>query len=287
MPSEPFPDKTVLLDSDCLTRQGRPSADQYFRLQAWDRCGDDDGTVFFCMRGTLATYDHDSNAWSKAPDNSVRSPSPGFARAFADLLRAKSEDSLIRALFALGLSQPLLDLEKLLKLLDSYVVVAVGPFASAFWRRQSVAGGKNHHTQGFCAFCNEFCLHATCEHMHAAFLALGQLSVQQPTFPKRSQPVPLFEQPPVEVVLPPALTQHSGRCQTRPDPLALPQENAALVEFLRSHHWTFWTSPIQQQRLTVPQLSMLSFADLRLALPSLPAGILFEMQAAARSWLQR
>lgn len=31
------PYKTVLLDSDALTRQGRSSADQYFRLQAWDR----------------------------------------------------------------------------------------------------------------------------------------------------------------------------------------------------------------------------------------------------------
>ena len=98
MPSEPFPDKTVLLDSDALTRQGRSSADQYFRLQAWDRFDDDDGTVFLCMRRTLATYDHDSDSWSKAPDNSVSSPSMGFARAFADLLRAKSEANLIRAL---------------------------------------------------------------------------------------------------------------------------------------------------------------------------------------------
>ena len=124
-----------------------------------------------------------------------------------------------------------------MKLLDSYVVVAVGPFASAFWRRESAGRDNNHHTQGFCAFCNEFCLHATCEHMHAAFLALGQLSVQRPIFPKRSQPVPLFEQPPVEVVLSSALTEHSGHSKPRPDPLALPQENAAIstgspVDFL-------------------------------------------------------
>ena len=38
-------------------------------------------------------------------------PFMGFARAFADLLRAKSEANLIRALLALGLPQPLLDLE--------------------------------------------------------------------------------------------------------------------------------------------------------------------------------
>ena len=122
--------------------------------------------------------------------------------------------------------------------------------------------------------------------MHAAFLALGQLSVQRPIFPKRSQPVPLFEQPPVEVVPPSALTEHSGHSKPRPDPLALPQENAALAEFLRAHQRTFWNSPVQQQRLTVTQLAMLSFADLRLALPSLPAGILCDMQDAAKSWLQ-
>ena len=216
MPPEPFPDKTVLQDSNVLTRQGRSSADQYFRTRAWDRFDDADGTTFFCMRRTLATYDHASNSWKNTPDNAVPCPSSGFAQAFANLVRANSEACLIRALFSLGLAQPLLDLEKLLKLLDSYVLVAVGPFASQFWRRESLAGEANPHTQGFCAFCHEFCLHATCEHMHAAFLILGQLSLQRPVFPERSKPVPLFEQDPVEVLLPAALG--GWTLSARPDP---------------------------------------------------------------------
>lgn len=287
MPPEPFPDKTVLQDSNVLTRQGRSSADQYFRTRAWDRFDDADGTTFFCMRRTLATYDHASNSWKNTPDNAVPCPSSGFAQAFANLVRANSEACLIRALFSLGLAQPLLDLEKLLKLLDSYVLVAVGPFASQFWRRESLAGEANPHTQGFCAFCHEFCLHATCEHMHAAFLILGQLSLQRPVFPERSKPVPLFEQDPVEVLLPAALGGLSARGQTRPDPLDLPRENANLTAFLRAHNWILWNRPLQQQQMTVQQLSSLTFADLRLAAPTIPSGVLLQIQSAACEWMHR
>ena len=100
------------------------------------------------MRRTLATYDHASNSWKNTSDNAVPCPSSGFAEAFANLVRANSEACLIRSLFSLGLAQPLLDLEKLLKLklLDSYVLVAVGPFASQFWRWESLAGEANPHT---------------------------------------------------------------------------------------------------------------------------------------------
>ena len=69
MPAEPFPDKMVLWDSDAMTRQGRSSAEQFFRVQAWDRFDDDDGTTFLCMRRTLATYDHASKTWVRTPDN--------------------------------------------------------------------------------------------------------------------------------------------------------------------------------------------------------------------------
>ena len=231
------------------------------------------------MRRTLATYDHASNA--------VPCPSSGFAQAFANLVRANSEACLIRALFSLGLAQPLLDLEKLLKLLDSYVLVAVGPFASQFWRRESLAGEANPHTQGFCAFCHEFCLRATCEHMHGAFLILGRLSLQRPVFPERSKPVPLFEQDPVEVLLPAALGGLSARGQTRPDPLDLPRENANLTAFLRAHNWILWNRPLQQQQMTVQQLSSLTFADLRLAAPTIPSGVLLQIQSAACEWMHR
>ena len=150
MPPEPFPDKTVLWDSDALTRQGLSSADQFFRTQAWDRFDEEDGTSFLCMRRTLATYDHASNSWTKTSDNAVPCPSSGFAQAFANLVRANSEATLVivRALISLGLAQPLLDLEKLLKLLDSYVLVAIGPFAVPILAaRARWSGGKSAHTR--------------------------------------------------------------------------------------------------------------------------------------------
>ena len=52
--------------------------------------------------------------------------------------------------------------------------------------------------------------------MYAAFLILGQLSLQRPVFPERSKPVPLFEQDPVEVLLPAALG--GWTLSARPDP---------------------------------------------------------------------
>ena len=122
--------------------------------------------------------------------------------------------------------------------------------------------------------------------MHAAFLVLGQLSLQRPVFPQRSQPVPLFEQQPVQVLLPSALGGLSDQSHPRPQPLAIPREDAALAAFLRCHQWTLWNPPLQQQQITVHQLSVLSFADLRLALPSLPSGVLLQMQSAATKWVQ-
>ena len=237
------------------------------------------GPHFFCMRRTLATYDHASNCWKNTPDNAVPCPSSGFAQAFANLVR---EACLIRALFSLGLAQPLLDLEKLLKLLDSYVLVAVGPFASQFWRQESLAGEANPHKASVhFVMSHEFCLYATCEHMHAAFLILGQLSLQRPVFPERSKPVPLFEQ----VLLPAALGGLSARGQARSDPLDLPRENANLTAFLRAHNWILWNPPLQQQQMTVQQLSSLTFADLRLAAPTVPSGVLLQIQSAACEWM--
>ena len=102
MPQEPFPDKTVMWDSAALTQEGRSSADQFYRNRAWDRCEDVDGTIFYCMPRTLATYNHDTKCWEETPDNSIRRPSLGSAGAFSSLLRARSEAAVIRALVSLG-----------------------------------------------------------------------------------------------------------------------------------------------------------------------------------------
>ena len=290
MPCEPFPDKTVMFDSKVLTREGRTSSDQFFRTRAWDRCEEAaDGTVFYCFPRTLATYNHDSKEWELTPDSSVRRPSLGFAGAFVALLRANSEPAVLRALQSLGLQNPFLDLESLLKLLDSYVLVAIGPSGAEYWRRQSAEGEENPHTQGFCAFCHEFCLHGSCEHFHAANVDLKQISLQEPTFPQRQKAIPIFQQSPVEVVLP--AESRSDRAMSpasRPSKHSMGRHraNAALTDFLRASGWALWDSVLQQERFTIDQLAMLAFCDLRVALPSVPAGILLRMQAAAREWQQ-
>ena len=63
--------------------------------------------------------------------------------------------------------------------------------------------------------------------------------------------------------MPAALGGLSARGQTQPDPLDLPRENANLTAFLRAHNWILWNRPLQQQQMTVQQLSSLTFADLR------------------------
>ena len=197
---------------------------------------------------------------------------------------------MIRALVSLGLRNPLLDLESLLKLLDSYVLVAIGPFAEQFWQQKAHAGDQNHnpHTQGFCAFCQEFCLHGSCEHLHTAFLDLRQLSQQQPKFAKRQRQTPLFEQKPVEVILP-APSSAASRPHVRAQssqPLSVPQENAGLTKFLQAYRWGMYASVLHQEQMTVTLMASLPFSDLKTALPSLPSGVLLAMQPAAQEWLR-
>ena len=182
MPPEPFPDKTVLWDSDALTRQG---------VVHWSILSNTGmGSVWWerwdfislhaphlgHLRPCVQELDEDFRQYCAMSIFWLRAgfckPCPGQFWGYP----------IVRALISLGLAQPLLDLEKLLKLLDSDVLVAIGPFASQFWQRGPAGAEAKQHTHGFCAFCNEFCLHATCEHMHAAFLILGRLSLQRPVF---------------------------------------------------------------------------------------------------------
>ena len=257
VPLEPFPDKTV----------------------------QDQDTVFFCMPRTLATFDHATKTWKETPDPQVQCPPAGFAKAFALLTRANTTDAMHQALLSLGLGpNPLLELEKVLKLFDTYVLVAVGPLAAKFWRREPLVGEANLHVQGYCAFCNLFCLRATCEHLRAAWIALGHASLQVPAFAERNRPVPLFEQEPVQVLLPHSSSSlHSSG--SRPAPLSLLTHNSSEMSgFLRAHGWELWTS--QKQQISVPQLASQSYPDVRAALPSVPAGVLYQMQRAAIKWLE-
>ena len=130
-----------------------------------------------------------------------------------------------QALVALGLGpEPLEDVEKLVKTLQSYVLVVVGPAASEFWCRQPSDSDSTPHVQAICAFCETFGLHGSCEHTHAAFLDLELISLQAPTFPSRQKKIPVSEQDSVPILLP-------SRSARQPAQLSSPRQAA-----LRPHN---------------------------------------------------
>ena len=160
VPNEPFPDKAVLFDSNALTQQGRTSAEQFHRTGATKRWDDGHGSVFLCTRRTLATFDRAATKWIRSEDTEVTPPPASFPETFASLLRSTSDAAVTQALVALGLGpEPLEDVEKLVKTLQSYVLVVVGPAASEFWCRQPSDSDSTPHAQAICAFCQTFCLH--------------------------------------------------------------------------------------------------------------------------------
>ena len=83
VPNGPFPDKAVLFDSNALTKQGRTSAEQFHRTGATKRWDDGHGSVFLCMRRTLATFDRAATKWIRAEDIEVTPPPAPFPETFA------------------------------------------------------------------------------------------------------------------------------------------------------------------------------------------------------------
>ena len=177
------------------------------------------------MRRTLATFDRAATKWIRAEDTEVTPPPASFPETFASLLRSTSDAAVTQALVALGLGpEPLEDVEKLVKTLQSYVLVVVGPAASEFWCRQPSDSDSTPHVQAICAFCETFGLHGSCEHTHAAFLDLELISLQAPTFPSRQKKIPVSEQDSVPILLP-------SRSARQPAQLSSPRQAA-----LRPHN---------------------------------------------------
>ena len=80
-----------------------------------------------------------------------------------------------------------LDLESLRRLLSQFVLVAKGPAALDFWAF-AVAhepGAVPVYRQVVCCSCPTFSLHGTCEHVHAAWLHSGDISMERAELPKR------------------------------------------------------------------------------------------------------
>ena len=283
VPQEPFPDKEVMYDSDSLLRGGRTSAHQFFRTKALD-VWEEDGTVYIAMPRTLTTWHHETNTWLRPADEDVAPPVAGLASQLAGFCLGGEQAAVGAGLQALGLGcRPLDDVEKLVRSLAKHVLVVLGPAAARFWRGEGIAGGQAEHVQAICAFCQEFCLHGSCEHTHAAFLHLDYISLQLPVFPERSAKTPIFEQPLVEVLVPGPAAASTASPSHKPLPKT--SFNAELSCFLRSVSLQVWEGALQKQCLTLDHIVSLNLADLVAAAPTIPSGVLVTIQRCAKEWI--
>ena len=190
VPQEPYPDD-YLLDGEHLTRRGRTGAHVYHNRQAYDQWVDPaDATHFFAMRRHHATWDEEKPIWQPVPPECIRPPPAGKAQDLATLWAARTEADTLVALTALGCSAPLNeDMTALMKAVSGWVLVAVGPFAEKHWKRHgaTATGERNGHTQALCFNCKYSAVHGTCEHVHAALLALDPAQRDVAKLPQRAR----------------------------------------------------------------------------------------------------
>eukprot|EP00438_Fugacium_kawagutii_P010969 Skav217175 [mRNA] locus=scaffold5232:11304:13991:+ [translate_table: standard] len=285
VPGEPFPDRALLYDSDVLTKQGRTSAHQFFRTKAFD-VYEHAGTVYVAMRKSLCTWDATTSKWTMTPDEAVPSVPPGLASGLARLTSARKTSHVVAELNALGLGEdPFSDVEQLVRFLANHVLVIVGPEAAQFWRSESVPENLLH-TQAVCGFCQEFCLHASCEHTHTAFLHLGSVSLRSAEFGDRARKTPLFEQEPVQILRPGSERGSNAVSSHQPPKPSLPlRANKTVSNFLLSCNLEIFEAIVQKQCVSVDLIAALPLADLIAALPGIPSGVLCTMQTNAKKWL--
>ena len=216
------------------------------------------------------------------------SPPHGLAQKLAPLIFADSSPALEAALQRLDFgASPLSDLERLVRFFNDHVLVVVGPQAKKFWRRENVEGEDEQlHTQAWCASCETFCLHASCEHTHAAFLHLEHISMQVPVFPERQARTPLFQQQPVQqLILPTQRRQVTAQSRV---PISLPPfSGPSLANFIRAYDLHLWGPLFHKQQTSAHQISSLPVADLIAIFPAIPAGVLCKIQSAAQEWLSK
>lgn len=282
VPKEPFPDRAVLFDSPWLTKLGRSSADQYRRTGAYD-VHEHDGNAFFGMQRTLAKYDSSVDTWNFTEDSDVPPVPAETASLLARLCRATDSESLNNALVDLDLSLSPRHLDKLLRLLNSSVLVAFGTEASKFWRRQPLEGQQTaSHTHGLCHFCHEFSVHGSCEHLHVAFLHLKLISLQAAQFPKRQRTAnPLQE--PSHILLPSRPRATASSSARKP---AIFFNWAHTSRFLAANQADTWAEYFRSECIDVHMISAMGVAELKAVLQHVPAGVLFRLHAAASQWLE-
>jgi hypothetical protein len=189
------------------------------------------------------------------------------------------------ALSDLDLSLDPCHLDKLLRLLNSSVLVAYGPEASKFWRRQPLCDqAAAPHTQGLCHFCHAFSLHGSCEHLHVAFLHLKLISLQEPQFPKRQRKAnPL--QDPAHILLP-AHPRKAASSVPAARNTTLSFKWGQTSRFLAANQADTWAEHFRQECIDVHMIAAMSVPDLKSVLQPVPAGVLYRLHDAAPQWLE-
>jgi hypothetical protein len=284
VPHEPFPDRAVLFDAPWLTTKGRSSADQYHRTGAYD-VFENEGSLFFAMPRTLARFDRATDEWIFTEDTNVSAPPAETASRLAQLCNASDAEAMQAALSDLDLSLDPCHLDKLLRLLNSSVLVAYGPEASKFWRRQPLCDqAAAPHTQGLCHFCHAFSLHGSCEHLHVAFLHLKLISLQEPQFPKRQRKAnPL--QDPAHILLP-AHPRKAASSVPAARNTTLSFKWGQTSRFLAANQADTWAEHFRQECIDVHMIAAMSVPDLKSVLQPVPAGVLYRLHDAAPQWLE-
>ena len=210
----------------------------------------------------------------------------GTARALLAVMEANSSISLEKALRPLCNNAR--DLQALVKAVAKHVLVIVGPAGARWWQRSHTQGApENHYVNVVCAFYSSFCLHASCERAHVAFIELKQISLTQATMPRRKQTRELAEDmPEVNIVLPgletlpttgiPSAPARQCRAEAAPS-------SKGLKTLLESCNATNFLPLFTIEQIGVPELLDLDFASLRAVLPRVPAGLLLRVHKAAQA----
>ena len=182
-PVEPYPD-TFLLQGQMLESRGRTGTYQYHSTRAYATHSGANGTIYFAMKRTLATYNEEHKQWRPTPNHEIAPPPPGLAAQFAALYEARTAQDLEAAFSAMGVADPLAEnMNVLYRALSGKVLVILGPGAQRLWRRSEADGSANSHTQSLCTFCTTAVIGGVCEHQHLALLAKGLFSSTKAKMP--------------------------------------------------------------------------------------------------------
>ena len=270
IPVEPFPDKFVMFDSHSLTGLGRSSAGQYHRCSAFDVFPDELGNVWYCMCRTLASYQRADGSWTNRPDCDVPKPEPGMAMALRAVFLARDEAALSLALQHLScLVGGRVDLESLYKLLSKHVLVLRGSLAAEFWHIKTEAGHMPQYRQAACFNCHVFSLHGSCEHVHAAWLHGGQLSMTVAEIPSRGRKKPAKPNPKPTIVQPARKRQRSSAASSAFPAFAGSGALRALLSQLG--FLNFWPM-LATQQVTIASLASFDLPAMKAYFPDMPAG---------------